>query len=448
MQKILINAYACSPGMGSEPGMAWNWVVNLAKFCELYIITEGEFRDHIEEAMQGLEQAKNMHFFYNPVSDRIRKMCWNQGDWRFYKYYKEWQWKTYLIAKKICEEQQIDVLHQLNMTGFREPGYLWKLSKEIDIPFVWGPIGGLKQFPVSYLKGRSWKIQLFMRLKNFLNVWQLKYNRRVDQALKTASMLISTIPDSHHVLKKYKGVDSVVIPETGCFYSGTFSKAHFEEEEFHVMWAGKFDFRKQLPLALQVIAYADNPHVVLDVYGGENETHIDAAKKMAEDLGIANKVVWHGKQSNETVLEAMRKSHLFLFTSVSEETSTVILEAVSNHLPVLCFDTCGMSVVINDAIGRKVALTNPEQSILDFAMLLNDLEKDRGQLRQMAKNCEDRQVELSWEEKTRKIVEIYRQVAVRQSECYMDPELLESEISSNHTENDYVATKELKLAMQ
>ena len=28
--KILINAYACSPGMGSEPGMAWNWVSNLA----------------------------------------------------------------------------------------------------------------------------------------------------------------------------------------------------------------------------------------------------------------------------------------------------------------------------------------------------------------------------------------------------------------------------------
>lgn len=45
--KILINAYACSPGMGSEPGMAWNWVSNLAKFCELYIITEGEFRDRI-----------------------------------------------------------------------------------------------------------------------------------------------------------------------------------------------------------------------------------------------------------------------------------------------------------------------------------------------------------------------------------------------------------------
>lgn len=49
MTKILINAYACSPGMGSEPGMAWNWVVNLAKHCELHIITEGEFKDEIEK---------------------------------------------------------------------------------------------------------------------------------------------------------------------------------------------------------------------------------------------------------------------------------------------------------------------------------------------------------------------------------------------------------------
>jgi hypothetical protein len=26
----------------------------------------------------------------------------------------------------------------LNMIGYREPGYLWKLN----VPFVWGPMGG------------------------------------------------------------------------------------------------------------------------------------------------------------------------------------------------------------------------------------------------------------------------------------------------------------------
>ena len=44
--------------------MVWNWVTNLAKFCELYIITEGEFRDKIEEVVPTLEQGKNMHFYF------------------------------------------------------------------------------------------------------------------------------------------------------------------------------------------------------------------------------------------------------------------------------------------------------------------------------------------------------------------------------------------------
>ena len=73
MLSILINAYACSPEMGSEPGMAWNWCVNLAQHCELHIITEGEFRDKIETVLPTLPQGKNMNFYYNPVSEKIRK---------------------------------------------------------------------------------------------------------------------------------------------------------------------------------------------------------------------------------------------------------------------------------------------------------------------------------------------------------------------------------------
>lgn len=410
MLKILINAYACSPNMGSEPGMAWNWVSNLAKFCELYIITEGEFRDKIEEVVPTLEQGKNMHFYYNPVTDEIRKMCWNQGDWRFYKYYREWQWKTYLMAKEICSSEHIDVLHQLNMIGFREPGYLWKLSKESDVPFVWGPIGGLKQFPLAYLQGAGLKMKLFNRLKNILNVWQLKHEKRVDEALKTARLLVSSIPDSYRAIKKYKGLESIVIPETGCFLSEDIPTDRFDEKELHVMWVGKFDFRKQLPLALRAIAIANNPNIVLDIYGGGSDEQIASAKRVADLLGITEKVVWHGNQPNDVVMNAMHKAQVFLFTSVSEDTSTVVLEAVSNRLPVLCFDACGMAAVIDDKVGRKVALSNPAQSATDFAKQLNDLEHDRNLLKQLSENCKQRQNELSWEEKAKTMVEWYEKV--------------------------------------
>lgn len=410
MLKVLINAYACSPGMGSEPGMAWNWVVNLAKFCELYIITEGEFREKIEAVVPTLEQGENIHFYYNPVSDEIRKMCWNQGDWRFYKYYRQWQWKTYLMAKDICEKERIDVLHQLNMIGFREPGCLWKLSKESGVPFVWGPIGGLKQFPTAYLKGAGCKMQLFMRLKNFLNIWQLKHEKRVDEALKTAKLLISSIPDSYRALKKYKGLESIVIPETGCFLSDDISTARFDNEEFHIIWVGKFDFRKQLPLALQAVALAKNPNLKLDVYGSGSVGQVEMAKGVAKELGISQQVVWHGNQKNDVVMEAMRKAQMFFFTSVNEDTSTVVLEAVSNRLPVVCFDACGMSAVIDDSVGRKIALSHPSQSAHDFARILNELEGDRVLLKHLSENCKQRQMELSWEVKARKVVEEYERI--------------------------------------
>lgn len=410
MLKVLINAYACSPGMGSEPGMAWNWVKNLAKFCELYIITEGEFWEKIEAAVPTLEQGGNMHFYYNPVSDEIRKMCWNQGDWRFYKYYRQWQWKTYLMAKGICEKERIDVLHQLNMIGFREPGYLWKLSKENGVPFVWGPIGGLKQFPTAYLKGAGLKMQLFMRLKNFLNIWQLKHEKRVDEALKTARLLMSSIPDSYRALKKYKGLESMVIPETGCFLSDDISTARFDNEEFHIMWVGKFDFRKQLPLALQAVAFAKNPKLKLDVYGSGSVGQVEMAKRMGEELGISQQVIWYGNQKNDVVMEAMRKAQLFFFTSVNEDTSTVVLEAVSNRLPVVCFDACGMSAVIDASVGRKIALSQPSQSAHDFARILNELEGNRALLKQLSENCRQRQMELSWEVKARKVVEEYKRI--------------------------------------
>ena len=390
--------------------MAWNWVVNLAKFCELHIITEGEFRENIEAVVPTLEQGGNMHFYYNPVSDEIRKMCWNQGDWRFYKYYRQWQWKTYLMAKDICEKERINVLHQLNMIGFREPGYLWKLSKENGAPFVWGPIGGLKQFPTAYLKEAGLKMQLFMRLKNFLNIWQLKHEKRVDEALKTAKLLISSIPDSYRALKKYKGLESIVIPETGCFLSEDISTSRFDTEEFHIMWVGKFDFRKQLPLALQAVALAKNPKLKLDVYGSGSVDQVEMAKNIAEELGISDLVIWHGNQQNDVVMEAMRKAQLFFFTSVNEDTSTVVLEAVSNRLPVVCFDACGMSAVIGDSVGRKIALSHPSQSAHDFARILNELESKRSLLKHLSENCKQRQMDLSWEVKARKVVEEYERI--------------------------------------
>ena len=106
MINVLINAYAVAPNWGSEQGLGWNWVINLAKYCNVHVITEGEWRKEIEEAVDKLPHKANLHFYYNPLPDKVRRMCWNQGDWRFYWHYRKWQEKTLEIAREIIKSSK------------------------------------------------------------------------------------------------------------------------------------------------------------------------------------------------------------------------------------------------------------------------------------------------------------------------------------------------------
>lgn len=402
MLSILINAYACSPNMGSEPGMAWNWCVNLANYCELHIITEGEFRDKIEAIVPTLPQGRNMHFYYNPVLEEVRRMCWNQGDWRFYKHYRVWQYRTYEIALDIMTAHHIDIVHQLNMIGFREPGYLWKIKK---VPLVWGPVDAKEKFPVAYLQGAGLKQQLFMRLKNFLTGLQLKYSLRVRNAAKHASIVVSASSESQKSFKKYFDIDSPLLNETGCYPQVYDLKNRLQKKELDLLWVGKLDFRKQLVLAIRTVAQMNNSSVKLHIVGGGDASFY---QQLAESLGIASQCVWHGSVMHDEVQHLMRVADVFFFTSVAEGTPHVVLEAIGNNLPVVCFDVCGQGDSVNELVGCKITLSTPAQSVKDFAKVLNGLETNRGLLKQLSLNCRKRQEELSWDNKAKQMLELYK----------------------------------------
>ena len=407
MLKVLINAYACSPDMGSEPGMGWNWCMNLANYCELFIITESEFRDKIESVVPTLSQGANMHFYYNPVPDRVRHMCWNQGDWRFYNYYKAWQKKTADIAREICKKENIDILHQLNMIGFREPGYLWKVSKETGIPFVWGPVDAKEEFPMAYTNGASLKTKFFLLMKNVITKCQLGYGKRVHAAAKTASLVLSASSNSVISFKKYFGIESPLMNETGTYPIEKNTNACDEKTSFDILWVGKTDFRKQLTLAIKSVAAAYHHDIKLHIVGGGD---MQEYLQVAKSVGIADNCIMHGCISHSEVLGLMRDSDLFLFTSVAEGTPHVVLEAIGCGLPVLCFNTCGQGDCVNDKVGIKIPLSDPKQSERDFAEKIEFLWKHRDVLAQMSGNCRKRTEELSWGNKVKKMVEQYNRI--------------------------------------
>ena len=414
MLNILINAYACSPSWGSEPGMAWNWISNLAKYCELYIITEGEWREEIEEAVKVHPYGRNMHFYFNPVSDKVRQMCWNQGDWRFYYYYRQWQKKTLKIAEQICKEHKIDVIHQLNMVGFREPGLLWKIEGP---KYVWGPIGGMENIPTTYLDGAGLKQNLFCRIKNTINSLQYTYQPNVRKAIKRSDALVAAVKGVKEVLEKVYCRKSVLINETGCHIDADCPtrKTIDGKQRLDLLWVGRFIYTKRLDLALRTIAEVKNLDVCLHICGTGSEEQVAMYKQLATDIHIEDKCVWHGKVEHSKIQQMMADSDIFFFTSIMEATSTVTLEAISSCLPVLCFDTCGFGPLITEKIGRKVPISNPDKSVRDFAEHIRFLYANRELLNEMSKNEMSYRESLSWESKAKQMVDIYNKVLSEQT---------------------------------
>ena len=404
MRKILISAYAVSPDLGSEPGLGWNWCVRLAKSCELFIITEGEFRDRIEAALPGLPQGKNMHFFYNPVSDRVRKMCGNQGDWRFYLHYRVWQEKTLAIARKICAEYPIDLIHHLNMIGFREPGCLWKIP---GLPYVHGPINCKFEYPLAYWDGASRGERLKIRLKDTISRIQMKCSKRFHRAIHRADAVITASSDSQRLLKRYLGVDSIMINETGC--DDTLSPhSAVEKEGLDVLWVGRLSLYSKLPmLALESVAKAGNPRIRLHFVGPGDASALQAR---ARALGIEDSCLWYGAVPHRQVLDMMGKMDVFLLTSVIEGTPHVVLEAIANGLPVVCFDTCGQGDVVDADSGLKIPLTDPEDSARRFADILNGLEAHPETLRILSEGCARRLPDLSWDTLIGKVTDLYAEL--------------------------------------
>jgi glycosyltransferase involved in cell wall biosynthesis len=88
-----------------------------------------------------------------------------------------------------------------------------------------------------------------------------------------------------------------------------------------------------------------------------------------------------------------------------EATSTVVVEAIENNLPVLCFDTCGFGNIIDSSIGFKIPLLQYNTSVIEFKRVINELSIT--ELNQLALNCRHRVGELSWSNKARIVSQIY-----------------------------------------
>ena len=380
MHKILISAYGCEPFVGSESGVGWHWVLEMAKNNRLFVITRENNREKIEPNIPN-EVRNNITFYYYDAPAFFRKLKHKEKG--LYFYYTIWQIGIIKIIRRILEDNEIDYTMHLSFGSFWMPTFL----PFFKTPFIWGPLGGGDCVPISFLSTLPLKDRLIQSSRYFLKAssW---INPLIAIPSKKAVVILSRTEDSAlTVPPKYRNKVRVVL-ETAM------SDDIFEikKEECHnpieLIYTGRLiPIKNVLSIVKAMHQVPEKYKVHLSIIGkGEDRPKIE---KYIEENSLKTRITIYDAMPRDNVLNMLAKSDIYLFPSLHEGGSWALMEAMSIGLPVICLDCTGMHTITSEDSAIRIIPNGINDFInrtAESICMLIDNPQKREKMGHMAKN--------------------------------------------------------------
>lgn len=398
-------AYYCSPFKGSDWRVGWGRAVYAARTFVVTVITSGQSRTDIEKYIDLHGPIQNLTFAY--VDDEgpgaLKAIRFS------YLYinplsYSRWLRKAYQLAEGLHASHSFDLAHQVNLIGFREPGELWRL----DIPFVWGPIGGTQCLPWKFLASGGWKDTVLEGFRSVLNVMQVRFSPKVHTALRRSSAVL--VANSHGLesFRKYRP-DCIRLLETGLEKVGEPKPAGDPRKPLRILWSGEIHFRKALHLLLLALGQIGN-EIQFEVHILGRGKGLAQARKMAAKLGVADRCQFLGWLSLDEAMKQSRWADIFVFTSLRDTSGNVMLEAMSEGVPVITFNHQGAGDIVTDKSGIKLPVTTPADAVTRLAQAITLVGSNREYLARLSDGAVSRAKEYLWERNAEVMAGVYHSV--------------------------------------
>lgn len=191
--------------------MGWNFVSNIARFHEVHaIVEEGEFKETLTKfAAEHPEAVEHITFHFVPrTHHNLLRKIWPPS---YYWFYRAWHRKAYELAVELDKKENFDIVHQVTISGFRCPGYLWKLGK----PFVWGPLGGFTDTPWCLLGSLGLGGAIHFAVRNIVNGFQKRWGREARAAAQHSAAILTSTTQAVDEIKRFWRKDAVLMNEVG-----------------------------------------------------------------------------------------------------------------------------------------------------------------------------------------------------------------------------------------
>ena len=387
--KVFVSAYACEPGLGSEIGVGWHWVIEMAKYFELWVMTRESNRQRIETWMKEHPQDNNIHFLYYDLPKWAR--FWKKGLRGVRTYYNIWQIMTNKIVERTMKQENIQVFHHLTYGNA-----IWRVSKYGQQQcFIWGPIGGLESIPKDFTKHYSWKWKLIEAIRRMM-ANTAKWNIGLRKKVQNADLILCKTKETLKIISLFSNKNKILFTDVAPEYKKNYTFAISPSHHTRFISVGRLDAWRGFDLVIEAFekVHEQNENTTLCILGEGSERN--QLEKIIAQKKLCDCVTLKGEVTIDIYQQLMEESDVVVNASLKEGSVTVAFDAMAMGKPIVCIDTGGYTRYFDDSFAVVIELTNRREVIdkLKTGMLMltkTELRKDFGE------NAMSVAKQLSWE---------------------------------------------------
>lgn len=426
--KVLMSAYACEPGRGSEPGVGWNMARELANYYQVWVLTSFTHRAAIEAEL-AQSPVSNLQFIYlDPLgwtydwTDEGKKVHWS-----IHLHYYLWQIWAFFVAKSHHAQIQFDLAHHVTYVKYSGPSFLAFLP----IPFIWGPLGGGESAPLTFWAEFGLRGWLYESLRGIAR-WAGESDPFVRLTGARSRLTWATTEETAVRLRRM-GARNVQLLSQLALQPAEMSELTrlaqptnaplqdelLQDKPLRFISVGRLLHWKGFHLGLKAFAAASLQEEKLQtaefwIVGEGPERR--RLQKLVESLGITLQVHFCGQLSRSETLRQMALCSVLVHPSLHESGGLVCLEAMAAGMPVLCLNIGGPALQVTSDTGFKVSSHSPQFTVEELKNAMVRITQDPLTAHKMGQLAQRRVQDCySWSNKGKDIAQAYLEVCNTQS---------------------------------
>jgi glycosyltransferase involved in cell wall biosynthesis len=403
MAKLLISAYACEPGQGSEEGIGWGSVTQVAQSHDVWVITRANNRAAIDRDL-AQRPMPSVRFIYFDLPSWAR--FWKRGTRGVHAYYYLWQIGAYFIALKLHREVKFDLAHHVTFAIYWMPSFLPLLG----IPFVWGPVAGGESIPRNFWRSLPVRGRIFEALRITAQTLG-EFDPFVNLAARRAAVALATSTQTEQRLRSLGCQSILVLPSVHLPQGELRELAALPLRQcapFRVVSIGRLLHWKGFELGLRAFAdfHALFPNSEYWLIGDGPERQ--RLERFTRRRGLQEAVRFWGMLPRDEAFKKLADSDVALLPSLHESGGYASLEAMAAGRPVICLDLGGPALQVTDETGIKISAISPRGAIRDLTGALTRLANNPELRVRLALAGRERAKELfDWEKRGALFSEVY-----------------------------------------